>query len=416
MTNKVTAIDKISMIVLLLAPILWIYGNPGGWSYEVIFTLPLSFFYFLHYLFSKGNITGSKDPLPKGLLWYFIYWTVLFVLTAMQLPLSMIQTYLAFFLFFATFRDEYFIKIYKAFALICIVFFFVQEASFYLTGIRVSGIMRFLPLHGEMSMSEKVGMLAESLRSSSFFSEPAHFAQFLLPLFALEIFYDKHKTHILFAVSIGAALLFLRSGNGLLGMAAILVFLIPYYLGRGRKNRILTFVVAALFIGVVAYYYVNSEMGASLLERQDEISMDYEGGSRSGFLRMWRGLFVFEDYSVVEKLVGCPNETTQLSHVASSGMLMVDTAELYFNAFWKILLNTGFIGLGIFIYIIVGLWRGNNVCGKAILASLIALSLIAGIYMSHTMILFLVLAKSMKSAPEGAVISIKRKKQIEAVV
>ncbi len=415
--NKLTVLDKIAMIVLLLAPILSIYGNPGGWGYEVICTLPLSFFFFLYYLFSKGNITGGKNPLPKGLLWYFVYWALLFMLTAMQLPLSMIQTYFAFFLFFATFNKDYFVKIYRAFALVCIAFFFIQEASYFLTGIRISGIFSFLPKYGDITMSEFVTAKVEDTRSSSFFSEPAHLAQFLIPLFAIEIFYDRQKSHIMYAILIGATLLFLRSGNSLLGMVTVLMFLVPYYLQSNRKNRWLTFLVIALVIGGVGYYYVNSEMGATLLERQGEINMEYQGGARSGFLRVWRGMFVYGDYSFLEKLIGCPNEAIQLSHVYSSGMQMVENAELYFNAFWKILLNTGLLGMCIFIYVIIRLWKGNNVCGKAILASLMALSLIAGIYMSHTMILFMVLAKSMKTSPHGCVIKKeRRKKQIQVAV
>jgi len=416
MTKKARTIDKVSMAILLLAPILSIYGNPGGWNYETICVLPLSFFYFLYYFFSEGNISGQKDPLPKGFIWYFMYWAMLFVITAFQLPLAMIQSYLAFFLFFSTFRREYFIKMYRAFAIICIVFFFMQEASFQLTGIRISGAISFLPKFGAKSMDEYMMLQAEAQRSSSFFSEPAHFAQFLVPLFAIEIFYNQNKHRILLALAIAATLLLLRSGNSLLGLITVLAFLLPYYLGKGSRHRGLTFFLVSVFILAVGYYYFNSEMGASLLERQGEMSMEYEGGSRSGFLRIWRGLFVYEDYSLMEKIIGCPNEAVQLGHVYASGMQMVENAELYFNAFWKILLNTGIIGMGIFIYVIIHIWRGNTVCGKAIIASLVTLSLIAGIYMSHTMIMFMVLAESMKTAPVGAFNGFKSSKVLRPTV
>ncbi len=396
MVKNATAIDKISMIILLLAPILWIYGESEGWNYEVICTLPLSFFFFLYYLFSKGNILGNNDPLPQGLVWYFFYWAFVFIIISVQLPLSMIQSYFAFFLFFSTFKSEYFIRIYKAFALICIVFFFLQEVSYHLTGIRISGAISFLPKSGDITMSEYMSVQAEGLRSCSFFSEPAHFAQFLLPLFAIEIFYDKHKMHIWYAIVIGAALLLLQSGNGILGMAAILFFLLPHYFTKGRKNKWQAFLTATLFISVVVYYYVNSEMGLSLLERQNEISMDYEGGSRSGFLRIWRGFYVFDDYSFFEKIFGCPNDKAQLAHVYSSGMIMNVGAELYFNAFQKILLNTGLVGVGIFVFVCYKIWHNNTICGKAILLTFIVLSFISAIYMTHTMILYLLLADNMK--------------------
>lgn len=179
-------------------------------------------------------------------------------------------------------------------------------------------------------------------------------------------------------------------------MAAILFFLLPHYFTKGRKNKWQAFLTATLFISVVVYYYVNSEMGLSLLERQNEISMDYEGGSRSGFLRIWRGFYVFDDYSFFEKIFGCPNNMDQLAHVYLSGMIMGVDAELYFNAFQKILLNTGLVGVGIFVFVCYKIWHNNTICGKAILLTFIVLSFISAIYMTHTMILYLLLADNMK--------------------
>lgn len=415
MAKKVTVIEKITMLVLLFAPILWIYGNPGGWSFETMATLPLSVFFFFYYVLTKGKFVGSADPLPQGLILYFIYWTLVYTVSARQIPLSMIQAYLAFFLFFATFDREYFIKIYKAFALVCIVFFFMQEISVLTTGIRISGTISFLPKFGDMTMSEYISGRAESARSSSFFAEPAHFAQFLLPLFAIEVFYDKSKLRLFMALAIGATLLFLRSGNGLLGLATVLVFLVPYYLNKRRGgSRWLTLTVVLLFVSFVGYEYINSEMGEALLERQGDMSMDYEGGSRSGFLRIWRGFFVYGDYSVFEKIFGCPDNNAQLAHVFSSGMFMDVGAELYFNAFQKILLNTGLVGVVIFIYVVYRLWHKNSVCGKAILLTFIGLSFISAIYMTHTMILFMLLAASMKGVGNQSITPLiaKRKRKI----
>lgn len=411
MTKKVTLMEKIAMIVLLFAPILWIYGNPGGWNYESLATLPFSVFFFFYYLLTKGDVIGTKNPLPMGMIWYFFYWAVVFTISAKQLPLAMTQSYLAFFLFFATFNKEYFVKIYKVFALICVVFFFMQEASYLLTGIRISGAISFLPKFGNLTMSEYISVLAEGTRSSSFFSEPAHFAQFLLPLLAIEIFYDKSKFRIYFAVAIGAALLYLRSGNSILGIVAVLVFLVPYYLKKNSNNRWISFSLVILFIAFVGYEYINSDMGMALLERQSEMSIIYEGGSRSGFLRVWRGFYVYNDYSFFEKILGCPDNSAQLKHVYSSGMIMDVGAELYFNAFQKILLNTGVVGIGIFSYVYYNIWRKNTVCGKAILLTLIVLSFISAIYMTHTMILYMLLATNMKnvesSSPKLSIVKMK---------
>lgn len=388
MTKRISKIDIIAMILLLLSPILGIYGNPKGWSFETLITLPLSFFYFLYFFLMKKGVVGRKDPLPKGMLMYFIYWGIILLLTSLSLPLTVIQGYLFFFFFFATFNLNQFIKFYKLFALFCIVFFFIQEFSYHIVGYRMSGIISSLPLYIDISLADR----ADTLRSCSFFSEPAHFAQFLLPLLAIELYNNNHKSRYLYVVIIIVTLLLLRSGNGLLGMIVILLFALPYFLRRSN-HRFLT----ALFLSVIAfigvYYVLNSELGEYFLGRQNELNADWDGqSSRSGFLRIWRGFFVFNDYSFIEKIIGCPNDLDQIIHVNASGMAMVDNAELYFNAFQKVLLNTGLIGIGLFIFILSSLWKNNSTCGKALIASMVALSLVSAIYMSHTMVLFMIIA------------------------
>ena len=397
MTKSIKLIDKIAMMMLLLAPILGIYGKPDGWNYETILTLPLSLVYFVAYFATQGRVVGEKDPMSKGLLLYFIYWGLLAAVLGLSLPLNIIQAYLALFLFYASFDLGYYTRLYKAFTLICIAFFFAQEISFSLLGIRINGIITALPLYGDISMSEFVDKVSSMDRSSAFFSEPSHFAQFLLPLLAISLYDGNKKPNYILAALIGITILFLRSGNGLFGLAAILAFAFPYFMKGKKRSRTLGFFIFGVAVALAGYYYINSSMGASLVERQTEMSMDWDGqGSRSGFLRIWRGFFVYGDYSLIEKFFGCPNEKAQMAHVASSGMLMVDSAELYFNMFQKILLNTGLIGVCIFVYIIVHIWKNNTICGRAIVTTLVALSFIAAIYMSHTMILYMVLAESMK--------------------
>lgn len=278
----------------------------------------------------------------------------------------------------------------------CILFFFAQEISYYILGNRISGLISSLPLHIGMDMADLVNFQANSARSCSFFSEPAHFAQFLLPLFAIELFYDKSRRHLLFAIIIGLTLLLLQSGNGLFGLIVVLLSAIPYFRKIKQRNTLFMFLLYVVIVFVAGYFFFNSEMGNSMLGRQEELSISYEGGSMSGFLRVWRGYYVFSDYSFFEKIFGCPDITAQVEHIKSVGLLIGTSAELYFNAFQKILLNTGFIGVLIFVFIVVKLWRDNSFCGRVILLTFVVISFIAAIYMSHTMILFFVLSKSMK--------------------
>ena len=396
MSNKNTVFSTFTMVLLLLSPILAIYGKPDGWSYGEIMVIPISALFFMYNLITQRGFIGDKDPLPNGMLLYFIYWGFMIFLTSFIIPLSALQSFLIFFLFFSTFHKDSFIRMYKIFSMFCILFFFAQEFSYYVLGHRISGLISSLPLHIGMDMVDLVDFQANSVRSCSLFSEPAHFAQFLLPLFAIELFYDKERRHFLFAIIIGLTLLLLQSGNGLFGLIVVLLSAVLYFRKIKKRNAFFMFLLYVAIVLVAGFYFINSEMGNSMLGRQEELSINYEGGSMSGFLRVWRGYYVFSDYSFYEKIFGCPDITTQIAHIRSTGLLIGTSAELYFNAFQKILLNTGFIGVIMFVFIVVNLWRNNSFCGRVILFTFVVLSFIAAIYMSNTMILFFVLSKSMK--------------------
>lgn len=132
MTKNIQLIDKIAMVLLLMAPILGIYGNPDGWNYETILILPLSLIYFVAYFVAyfamQGKVVGVREPMSKGLLLYFIYWGLLATVLGLRLPINIIQAYLAMFMFYACFNIEYFTRIYKIFAIICIAFFFCRNS------------------------------------------------------------------------------------------------------------------------------------------------------------------------------------------------------------------------------------------------------------------------------------------------
>lgn len=397
MNTKNSFLSNVIMVILLISPILYIYGDPEGYNYAYTIIWPISLLYFLFYYFTKHSVIKGNNPLPKGMLVYFIYWGLLLTVTASVIPSSAIDVYLSFFLFFATFNRDKYVKMYKLFALVCIVFFFMQEISMLLTNKRILGIITWLPINVAKDSSLYLYKMANTDRSSSFFSEPAHFAQFLLPLLAIEMYYEKAKSRFVFIAFIVATLLLLRSGNALFGVIPVFLFLIPYFIKDLKGYKLPTIVAIVILISLVSFYYFNSEMGSALMERQTEIDADWDGkGNASGFLRIWRGYFVYDDYSPFEKVFGCPNAEIQLAHVYSSGMSMSEDADLYFNAIQKILLNTGIIGLGIFVYIFYHIWKDNTTCGRALLSTMIALFFISAIYMSYTMTSFMVLAESMK--------------------
>lgn len=395
MNNKATptTFEKVVMILLVTTPVLNIYGTPTSMSVSQLITLVLSVFYFGLFVL-RG---GGERVFWKGLSVYFLYRGVSSILYGSSI-INVIEQFLGFFLAFGCFQRDYYIRIMKAFGTIAIVFFFIQFFGRLAAGVQISGILSFLPMHDDIDVIDFLYNKTHSVRSSAFFSEPSHMAQFLLPLLAIELFYDNKRRHFLYAGVIFIVILLLQSGTGFMGLIPIAVFLIIYLLkdDKRKSNKKLAIVAVIIAAAGAFYMFINSEMGAGVLERSTELSSEYEGGSRSGFLRLWRGYYVFEDYSFREQLFGVTNQNVILEHVYHSGMSFGIRAELYFNGFQDILLYTGYVGLIIFVIVLRYLWKGNTLCGKAIIGTFVALMLVENIYFSNVMLVHLLLSESMK--------------------
>lgn len=348
----------------------------------------------------KYGITSKV--LPHKLNVYFVFWifSVLFssVWTGwdgLRPLLGVFHTYLLYMLFFSKSDFNLLIKYYRIVGLICISFLFLQELSVNVTGIRFSGLIPGLNVVKEFGSADDFNqMLINSPRSSSFFSEPAIFVQFLLPLLAIELFWAKDNKRNIRCTFIFLALLLLQSGNAMFGIAAIFSI---YLIKRLKESGSFKTIIATLVILVVSFsgiaYYLSTEQGQSLLARQDQLSMtDYESG-QSGFIRIYRGYFVYDNLNFIEKIIGVNDFSTLHTRIKTSSVkLLFGQNETYFNAVQDMLIKTGVIGISIFILLIVDLWRNDNYCGRSLLLCLVCLCFISAIYLTNTMAMFLYLA------------------------
>lgn len=398
MTNEKnpTWFEKIVMIVIVLGPVLNIYASPLSMSLYGFISAILSVIYFV--LFMLKGRTQKGRVFWYGLGLYFLYRGVNTIVFGI-LPISIVEQFLGFFMAYGCFNKSYYIKYMKTFAVIAIVFFFVQYFGYLVTGKRISGILSFVPMnygYDNIAFQYKQALVG---RFCSFFSEPSHFAQFLIPLLAIELFYDKTKRHVLFAIIIFITILLMQSGTGFVCLIPIALSIMPYYKRAGMTStqRILSIFGIGLVIVGALYFAISSGISDYVETRSLELNSQYEVGvGASGFLRIWRGYYVFQDYNILEKLFGVSDPAIILYHIKNSGMYWGIVAEMYFNTIQDVLLFTGFVGLIMFTVVIVHIWRGNNVCGKAILGTLIVISLVEHCFFSNVMLVHLLLAESMK--------------------
>ena len=395
--KKTDIFQKIVAITLLLTPILQIYGW-GKFNFSFIITTILCL---INLLFRKRGI----NRIPKALLAYFVFCFFSHAVNAstfMQvLDFGTIRMLLILILFYDCIKLTFFVKVYRRIAFICILFFFIQEICYYLQGVRFIGIIPYLPIALNVdSISSFIMDMSSYERSSSFFSEPAHFAQFLLPLLAIELLGFEKKNWISISI-ITTTLILTRSGNALFGIAIIIISYIIYIYNNKHKNFFNRLVIGSFSVVVVAfciYYFSSTEIGKNLMQRQETITnnSNVEFAS-SGFIRIWRGYYVFDEYDIIHKIIGNDNPDYLTSKINNSRVSrLFDKNDRYFNGIQQILVNSGYIGLFIFVILVCQTWKQTNKCGKTLLSIMIMLSLIASTYFSPTMIIPLVISSLIK--------------------
>ena len=392
--ERITTFQKLATFALLLYPIFQTYGVPGlNSSIAYVFTALLGTVCFLRKL--SGQSTRRKiDGVPKYLLIYFAYAIVSRVFTVGTLnfvPIDLILLLFFAYLYFENINFTFFYRLYRLVALVCIVFFWIQEVSYYTTGWRPSGIISGLTIIiSQESTSSFINILSYlNERSSSFFSEPAHFVQFLLPLLCLELFGpDKN---IFRAGVIAVTLLFLRSGNAVLGLAVIsFVYVMQLFKGNMKMHQKILVLIVVIAAGYGGVRFAETEDGQRLLSRQEEVTDSLMG---SGFVRIYRGYWLYGDFNFFEKLVGVNNKETLEAHIRRlPSWVFSYGSHDYFNGVQYLLIHTGLIGAIIFILVYINLWKNNDLCGRSCLLTCIALSFIAGIHLNSFMFTCLLIA------------------------
>lgn len=382
--------EKITMVVLICCSILQTYGY-GKFDYTFFVTSVLAI---LNLLFRKRT-----HDLPIYISFYLCYWAIVHIASsssiASALPVGIIKTFLVYLLFFENVQLKFLLKAYMLIGTLCIVFFWIQEFMFVTTGSRIPGVVTFLPLALQIEdTSSYMDKLTLGVRSASFFSEPAHLAQFILPLLALTLFKKGGRYNYVYSFVITFSLLYLRSGNGFWGLGAVYLAFISYQVfvktNPIKKVGLLVFLLIFGYVG--ALKYMESDMGDYILQRQDQLSMEATSG-KSGFIRIYRGFFVYDAMPLFEKIIGNdnPDEIKHYINTSSVSSFFWKKDDMYFNTIQSVLIRTGIIGLVIFIFMLCFFWRKTNYSGKAILFCFITLSFISAHHFSEIMCLYLLI-------------------------
>lgn len=372
------------MSLLALYPVLGYYGTNVGVDLGqlLLFVAIIVVSLFSGFRFQK---------LPGLYLFYWGYAAIIYLMMADQFKVSLLVpggvTLFVWSVLLCLLAPYFNLRLFKRYirviACISIVVFVLQELMFARYGYRFCA---FIPIsdsfYGKLTYNDLVFLHMSARRSPSLFLEPAYFGAFLLLVLSLELFTKDNQSafSIFLSAVIVLTILWSASGSGILGLLVVgILWVLKVYKG---KSKSMFFLLILFCIPIVVYglnFYAQTEVGSSVLERQNEITDE----DTSGFNRIVRGYQVFAAIPFIYKIIGAPFSVV-VSAASSCGINLLE-ASWNFNGFQQVMVYYGLIGLGILIAFYAKLYNKYNITSQALIFILLYLSLVEYIYLAPVM-------------------------------
>lgn len=289
---------------------------------------------------------------------------------------------------------NYVLKFYKLFTYIAVIFFIVQEFFHVTTGFRPTLYLPFFEMYYDgVDMASFASSRAEMDRSSSFFLEPSHFVQYIIPYYCIVLSkFIEGKEGVREVLFMTLIIIWLRAGIGYVTLIAIGSF---FFFKSGiikMYQRVVVAIAVVFAFSMITSFFSNNEFIASILERTSEFSTEVEAyGSQSGFIRIWRGYFIYSTMEFVNQLLGV--SVAGMDYVSS----VVDIPGCryegtYMNGIQALLVSGGLVGLLLFMNYIFRLYKKVNLTGQCILIAMITIFFMEHMLYTSKMFLYILLA------------------------
>lgn len=354
-------------------------------------------------------ITSYKRTVFKLQFPLFVIYGLLITILSLAKPgiivVESVYELFAFLIFFILYsfvtRNVYypkFLRRVKGLGYASVVFFFFQYILS-LVGIHIIGIIPGLPLsNGSDSNDFYQGHLLLD-RLSSFFQEPAHYAEFMSMFLVIVLYkFENTRKKFLLAAAISLSIILCRSAGG------YVLFLVCWacwgwsFLKRGKSK--FKYLFPAFFIICLTLAFVlQNEMIGSVLTRYQTLSIAPENSEYgySSYTRLFRGYIPFIESGLLEKIFG-HGIGTLLSFVRmnpnSMFLSITDYDANWINSFQFILFSTGVVGLVLFFKYLFRLYKTTTPLGRTLIIVYILSLLSSGNLLTASSMLFLYIISS----------------------
>lgn len=244
-------------------------------------------------------------------------------------------------------------------------------------------------------------------RPGGIFSEPSHFANYVIVAFMILLFYKndtnevfstKLRTFYIILCTIGT--IFSTSGAGVYMMILVYMMYIPTWLRRNKtKNGVLKKIVVILLVICIIPLILSNSMFNTAIDRG---SLTNESGST--YDRVFKGYEIFESLPFIHKFIGV-GYSGDANYAVRAGLELNGEYVTTFSSGFSIQLNgTGLIGIIIYIISFIEIGRySKSKFGKL----LVFMFFLSGFFSSFTKSYYLLIIYAFAYFNEETIIETK---------
>lgn len=271
-----------------------------------------------------------------------------------------------------------FLIIYKVIAKVCLIYFVAQVVLMYTISFPLQFTLPFFPVKDELKLA--FDFLSYYNRDMTYirfpgpFSEPSHYAAYLIPLLAILLFDNEKKLQEKWKlpVLISITMVISTSGVGiLLGAATWGMYFAFNYSTTKNRLILLPFIVmaaATIFSLLIMYSEQFSITVSNLFSVQDQVR--FATGSKADY-RIYRGFSMYLQLPVLNKLFGVGfanmNDFAISHNIGTIYDIATSQTVEYYNGISQILLYSGLVGFCLWAKGIIDYSKKMKTIGKIIL-------------------------------------------------
>lgn len=386
-TNITPSINKVSMLILALLPILSWYKIPfpvslgyaiilflsaytivkAGFRINVVPTIFWIVFAYVCFMWIYNHGFAFWTLLPPG-GWVFFIFVLAILWGVISFDMGLFKKYM------------------RWVVMISGVLFWIQLALYTATG---NQQICFVPnltgafTYEDYTYADIVKRQLDGGLPCSIFLEKSYLAYYFLTYLAIIWFDNKNKLFSKEIIFVIATLIASRSGTALVGFVVLFAVKMfsTFWNKNVRKRILLIFFIVPLIVGAF-YVYAETELGQQMLSRTEELSDE----GTSGYARVVNGYMMFDQLTPEQKVFGISDARERFGYEKKSGAFV-----FYVNGVQSILLNLGYIGILLYFLFYANVFHKVGLTSRMCVVVLLVMSLLEANYLNSYMMLLTII-------------------------